>query len=296
MLQKRTYLDPEVLARISRFALKARLVVEGFLTGLHHSPFKGFSQEFADYRPYILGDETKRIDWKVYARRDRFYVKEYQEETNLRGYILLDKSGSMGYGDKITKLDYGKFLGACLAYLLFKQKDGVGIITFDTKINEFIPPSSRKMNFTRIIEAIENTKPGSETSLSDVLFELAQRIKRRGLVIIISDLFDNPELVLRSLRSFRYRKHEIIVFQVLDRKEYRFPFYETAIFQDLETNEEMIIQPDSIRESYKKKFDNFLDNYKKEMLEAHIDYQLLYIDTPYDQALYTFLQKRAKLL
>ncbi len=296
MKEKRHYLDPEVLARISRLELRARLVVEGFLTGLHHSPFKGFSQEFADYRPYILGDETKRIDWKVYARRDRFYIKEYQEETNLRGYILLDRSGSMGYGSEITKLDYAKFLGACLAYLLFKQKDGVGIITFDTKINEFIPPSSRKTNFARIIETIEGTKPGGETSLSGVLFELAQRIKRRGLVIVISDLFDSPELVLKSLRSFRYRKHELIVFQVLDPKEYRFPFYETAIFQDLETDEELVIQPDSIRESYQKKFSNFLENYKKKMLEARIDYQLMSIDTPYDQALFTFLQKRAKLL
>uniref|UniRef100_A0A7C4TIB7 DUF58 domain-containing protein n=1 Tax=candidate division WOR-3 bacterium TaxID=2052148 RepID=A0A7C4TIB7_UNCW3 len=295
-MEKKKYLDPEVLARISNLDLRAKLVVEGFLTGLHHSPFKGFSQEFADYRPYILGDEPKRIDWKVYARRDRFYIKEYQEETNLRGYILLDKSGSMGYGEKITKLEYAKFLSACLAYLFFKQKDGVGIITFDTKINDFIPPSAKKINFTRLIETIEKANAGNETSLSRVLFELAQRIKRRGLVIIISDLFDFPEQVLKSLRSFRARKHEIIVFQVIDPKEHTFPFFETSIFEDLETGEQLIIQPDSIRESYRKKFEDFLNNYQKRMLEAHIDYQLMRTDTPYDRGLFAFLQKRARLL
>lgn len=296
MKNKARYLDPEVIARLARLDLKARLVVEGFLTGLHHSPYKGFSQEFTDYRPYIPGDELKSIDWKVYARRDRFYIKEYQEETNLRAYILLDKSGSMGYGKNITKLEYAKFLSACLAYLLFKQRDGVGIMTFDTKINDFIPPSAKKINFTRIIEVIDHITPGGETSLAQVLFELGQKIKRRALVILISDLFDEPALVLKSLKSFHARKHEIVVFQIIDAQELSFPFMETALFQDMETNEHIALDPIAIRNSYQKKFKDFLNNYRRNLNEARIDYELINTEQTFDRALLTYLQKRAKLL
>ncbi|MGQ9465413.1 MAG: DUF58 domain-containing protein [bacterium] len=296
MKNKTGYLHPEVIARLARLDLKARLVVEGFLTGLHHSPYKGFSQEFTDHRPYIPGDELKRIDWKVFARRDRFYIKEYQEETNLRAYILLDKSGSMGYGRHTTKLEYAKFLSACLAYLLFKQRDGVGIISFDTKINDFIPPSAKRINFTRIIETIEGINSGNETSLAQVLFELGQKIKRRALVILISDLFDKPELVLKSLRSFRARKHEIIVFQIIDAQEFTFPFRETAIFQDMETNENIVIDPAAIHNSYQKRFRDFLDYYRRGMREACLDYELINTEQKFDQALFAYLQKRAKLL
>ncbi len=290
------YLDPEVLARISRLDLKAKLVVEGFLTGLHHSPHKGFSQEFADHRPYMPFDELKLIDWKIYARRDRFYIKEYQEDTNLRAYILLDKSGSMGYGEKVTKLDYAKFLSACLSYLLFKQRDGVGIITFDTKINDFVPASAKKLNFARIIEIIDKTNSGAETSLAQVLFETGQRIKRRALVLVISDLFDEPQKVIKSLKSFRARKHEIIVFQIVDPRELTFPFSESAIFQDMETNENLTIEPGTIRDSYQKKFRDFLNHYQQAMLESHIDYELINTTQTFDQALFAYLQKRARLL
>ncbi|MEO0184286.1 MAG: DUF58 domain-containing protein [candidate division WOR-3 bacterium] len=296
MKSKTGYLNPEVLARLSRLDLKARLVVEGFLTGLHHSPYKGFSQEFTDYRPYMPGDELKRIDWKVYGRRDRFYIREYQEETNLRAYILLDKSGSMGYGKNITKLEYAKFLSACLAYLLYKQRDGVGIITFDTKIHDFVPASAKKMNFTRILQAIDGTSPGNETSLARVLFELGQNIKRRALVIIISDLLDKPDMVLKSLKSFRARKHEIIVFQILDPQEFTFPFSETALFQDMETDENLVVEPGAIRESYRNKFKEFLHAYNNGMLESRIDYALINTTEAYDHALFSYLQKRSKLL
>jgi|UniRef100_A0A7V3RGE1 uncharacterized protein (DUF58 family) len=289
------YLDPEVLARISRLELKARLVVEGFITGLHHSPYKGFSQEFTDYRPYIPGDEIKRIDWKVYARRDRFYIKEYQEETNLRAYILLDKSGSMGYGNRITKLEYAKFLSACLAYLLFKQRDGVGLITFDTGINDFIPPSLKRVNFTRIMETIDKTSSGNETSLSRVLFEVGQKIKRRGLVILISDLFDAPDLVLKSLKSFKARKHEMIVFQTLDPDEISFPFVEGAIFQDMETEDKIVIEPKVIKNIYLKKFNEFVNQYQKGLLGSKIDYQLINTSENFERALLYYLQKRARL-
>jgi uncharacterized protein (DUF58 family) len=290
------YLNPEVLARLAGIDLKARLVVEGFLSGLHASPYKGFSQEFADYRQYIPGDEPKRIDWKVYGRRDRYYIKEYQEETNLRAYILLDTSGSMGYGRTVSKLEYTKYLSASLAYLLFKQKDGVGIVTFDREVREIIVPSSRKVSFMHILEIIEKAKSGGETSLSVVLAQLSQKLKRRGLVILLSDLLDDPENIIQSLRSLRSRKHEILVFQILDRDEYTFPFERSAIFSDLERTDELIVQPDIVRESYQKRFTQFLRTCRQKMLESYIDYELIYTDTTYDRALFSYLKKRQRLL
>ena len=296
MSTSKKYLNPEVIARLSRLDIKARLVVEGFLSGLHTSPFKGFSQEFADHRQYMAGDELKSVDWKVYGRTDRFYVKEYQEETNLRAYILLDKSGSMGYGKRISKLEYAKYLGASLAYMLFKQKDNVGIATFDTRIEEIIPPSARRTNFMMILKTIADATSGSETNMSDVLYQLAQRIKRRGLVIVLSDLIDDPASLVKALKSFRHRKHEILVFQILDTDERDFPFQESAIFTDLEDGSEQIVTPGLMRDRYRARFRRFIEYYHKNMLESHIDHTVLYTTTPYDRALFAYLQKRARLL
>jgi uncharacterized protein (DUF58 family) len=290
------YLDPEVIARLSRLDIKARLVVEGFLSGLHTSPFKGFSQEFADHRQYMPGDELKNIDWKVYGRSDRFYIKEYQEETNLRAYLLLDKSGSMGYGKSISKLEYAKYLGASLAYMLFRQKDNVGIATFDTRIREIIPPSARRTNFMMILRAIADAIPGGETNMNDVLYGLAQKIKRRGLVILLSDLMDDPAELVKALRSFRHRKHEILVFQILDTDEVNFPFTESAIFTDLEDGSEQIVSPGSVRARYRKRFKEFIEYYRQHLLESRIDHSVLYTDTAYDKALFAYLQKRSRLL
>jgi uncharacterized protein (DUF58 family) len=276
--------------------IKARLVVEGFLSGLHASPFKGFSQEFADHRQYMPGDELKSIDWKVYGRSDRFYIKEYQEETNLRAYILLDKSGSMGYGRSISKLEYAKYLSASLAYMLFKQKDNVGIATFDTRIREIIPPSSRRTNFMMILKAIADANPGGETNMNGVLYQLARRIKRRGLVILLSDLLDEPGDLVKALRSFRHRKHEILVFQILDSDELDFPFSESAIFADLEDGSEQVISPQLIRERYRIRFREFIDYYHRRLLESHIDHSVLRTNTAYDKALFAYLQKRSRLL
>ena len=271
-------------------------MVEGFLSGLHASPLKGFSQEFADYRQYMPGDELKRIDWKAYGRSDRFYIKEYQEETNLRAYILLDKSGSMGYGQRISKLEYAKYLAASLAYMLIKQKDSVGIATFDKRIEEIIPPSARRTNLMMILRTIARASAGGETSVHDVLFQLAQKIKRRGLVILLSDMLDDPEDVLKALRSFRYRKHEVIVFQILDEDEKNFPFEESAIFSDLETDSEMVVTPGLMRSRYRKRFREFLEFCHRNLLESHIDHTVLETTTPYDRALFAYLQKRARLI
>ena len=266
------------------------------MSGLHTSPYKGFSQEFADYRQYMPGDEPRRLDWKVYGRTDRFYIKEYQDETNLRAYILLDKSGSMGYGSGMTKLEYAKYLGATLAYLFHKQRDSVGIATFDTTINEYIPPSAKRTNFMHILTAIDHARAGAETSLSKVLSQLAQKIKRRGLVIVLTDLLDEPDTVLRALKSFRYRKHELLVLHILDKDESTFPFNKQAVFVDMETRNEMTIQPEIIRESYKKRFQKLLETYRKKLLSAHIGYELLFTDTPYDRALLAYLHKRGMML
>lgn len=295
MQRPKTYLDPEVLARLSRLDLKAKLVVEGFMSGLHMSPYRGFSQEFVDYRQYMPGDEPKRIDWKAYSRTDRFYIKEYQEETNLRAYLVLDTSGSMGYGEKISKLEYAKYLCASLAYLFVKQKDSVGIATFDTEIRTLIPPSARQTNFKHILQAIERTEPHGETALSDIMLQLAQKIKRRGLVILISDLLDDPVRVVRSLRSFRYRKHEILVFHILDKDEETFPFTMPAVFRDLEDATEITIEPRLMRDSYRKRFQELLSSYHRSLLEAHIDHEIMYTVMPYDRALFRCLQKRGRL-
>lgn len=271
-------------------------MVEGFLSGLHASPLKGFSQEFADYRQYMPGDELKRVDWKAYGRSDRFYIKEYQEETNLRAYILLDKSGSMSYGKGISKLEYAKYLGASLAYMLIRQKDSVGIATFDKRIEEIIPPSARRTNLMMILRAIEQASAGGETDLHGVLFQLAQKIRRRGLVILLSDMLDDPDNVLKALRSFRYRKHEVIVFHILDKDEKDFPFKESAIFSDLENGSEMVVTPGLMRARYKKRFAEFLDSCHRNLLESHIDHTILETTTPYDRALFAYLQKRARLI
>jgi uncharacterized protein (DUF58 family) len=295
MQHHKNYLDPEVLARLSRLDLKAKLVVEGFMSGLHMSPYRGFSQEFVDYRQYMPGDEPKRIDWKAYSRTDRFYIKEYQEETNLRAYLVLDTSGSMGYGKKITKLEYAKYLCASLAYLFVKQKDSVGIATFDTEIQTLIPPSAKQTNFKHILQAIERAEPRGETALSDIMLQLAQKIKRRGLVILISDLLDDPLQVVKSLRSFRYRKHEILVFHILDKDEETFPFTMPAVFRDLEDNTEITIEPRLMRDSYRKRFQELLSSYHRSLLEAHIDHEIMYTVMPYDRALFRCLQKRGRL-
>lgn len=295
MRQPETYLDPEVLARLSRLDLKAKLVVEGFMSGLHMSPYKGFSQEFVDYRQYMPGDEPKRIDWKAYSRTDRFYIKEYQEETNLRAYLVLDTSGSMGYGKNISKLEYAKYLSASLAYLFVKQKDSVGIATFDTRIQTLIPPSAKRTNFKHILQAIERAQPRGETALSDIMLQLAQKIRRRGLVILISDLLDDPGQVVRSLRSFKYRKHELLVFHILDKDEETFPFTIPAVFQDLEDASEVTIEPHLIGDSYRKRFQELLRTYHRSLLEAHIDHEIMYTVMPYDRALFRCLQKRGRL-
>lgn len=289
-------LRPEVVARLKGIDLKARLVVEGFLSGLHRSPYKGFSVEFTEYRPYMPGDELKRLDWKVYAKTDRFYTREYEEETNLKAYLILDGSGSMGYSsNRVSKLEYGSCLAASLAYLLLHQHDSVGLAVVDSKIRSYIPPRLSPSHLHILLDAIAKTEPGKETNLARAFHELAERIRRRGLVLVISDLLDDADEVVRALSHFRSRKHEVLVFQILDPNELRFDFKQPLILKDLETGQELSTDPRVLAREYRLAIKEFIEQLKRRCREGLIDYELITTDTPYDRALFRYLTKRQRL-
>jgi uncharacterized protein (DUF58 family) len=292
----RKYLDPAVISRLKGIDIKARLVVEGFVSGLHRGPYKGFSVEFAEHRQYMPGDPIRYIDWKVYGKTDRFYIKEYEEETNLRAYIILDGSGSMGYSSNgITKLEYGCYLGASLAYLMLKQQDSVGLLVFDTKLRKYIPPRSVKRHLHVLLRELADLKAREETDLGQSLHELAQRVKRRGLVILISDLLDDEERVIRGLKLFRHMKHEVIVFHVLDPYEVAFPFEQEVILRDLETDEEVPAVPWEIRREYRDRVAAWIDKYRTVLRQSGIDYVPVKTSTTFDVALFSYLEKRQRL-
>ncbi len=292
----RRFLDPKVVSKLATMELRARLVVEGFVTGLHRSPYKGFSVEFAEHRQYMPGDPLKHIDWKVFGKTDRFYIKEYEEETNLRGYVLLDASASMGYGaDRITKLEYGSYLAAALIYLMLKQQDAAGLLVFDERIREFIPPRSNPRQLHMLLSELDKTEASSSTGIGEVLHELAKRMKRRGLVILISDLLDDPDTVIPGLKHFRHMKHEVIVFHVLDPREVEFRFEADATFRDMETGEMMTTEPLAIRGDYLAAVSEWTARLRRECAESRIDYVQVMTSTPYDRALFSYLEKRKRM-
>jgi len=290
------YLRPDVVSRLSRLDLIARLVVEGFITGLHRSPYHGFSVEFSEHRPYMPGDSLRHIDWKVWGRTDRYYVKQFEEETNLRAYILLDSSGSMGYtSGNITKLQYAKYLTAALSYLMLRQRDAVGLVTFDKKIRTYLPPRSIFSILSLTLKELDRLEAGGETNLSNIFHDLAERIKRRGLIIILSDLLDDPLKVLNALKHFRHRKHEVIVFHILDPMEHTFTFKKDSLFIDMETGEKIQTEPWHIRSLYRKGINILLEEYKRECLQHRIDYVFLDTSQPFDIALFRYLVMRKRI-
>lgn len=293
---KKGYIDPLIVAKLSTILLKARFVVEGFIAGLHQSPYKGFSLEFAQHREYSPGDETRHIDWKVYGRKDKYFVKQYQEETNLKGYILLDRSASMGYRSKgITKLQYGSYLAASLAFLMLRQQDSVGLATFDERIKKYIPPRQSKGHLSLILKELENLVPSSQTGINRSLRELGQYTKRRGLIILISDLLDEQEKVLNALKYFRFKKHEVIVFHLLDPAELELPFTNVLWLEDMENKKRVLTHPGIIREKYKNVIKEFVETYKLSCLRSDIDYCLMDTKTPLDFALGAYLARRKML-
>jgi len=289
------YLDPAVLARIGSLDLKAKTVVEGVLSGLHRSPKRGYSVEFAEYRQYLPGDALSMIDWKVYARSDRHYVKKFEEDTNLDCHLLLDVSGSMSYGSHgVTKRDYACYLAASLAYLMHRQRDAVGLIAFDDQIVQRLPPSARASHLRTVLLTLERMPRGSKTNVARPLADLAKVLAKRGLVVVISDLLDEPAGVIRGLRHFRQRGTDVIVFHVLDPQELSFTFDDVARFRDVESSSEVFADPAAVRGEYLKAVGGFLETYKRELGGAGIDYHLLDTSKPLDLALVSYLKARGR--
>jgi uncharacterized protein (DUF58 family) len=289
------YLDPATIARLGTLELKARTIVEGFLTGLHRSPFKGFSVEFAEYRQYLPGDDLATLDWKVYARTDRHFVKKFEEETNLECHILLDVSASMGYGSAgITKLQYASFLAAALAYLMNQQRDAVGLIPFDDKIIKMVPPRARPGHLTSLLVTLERLQIGARTDVAKPLKDLAEAIRKRGLVVLISDLLDDADKVIQGLKHFKFRGTEVIVFQILDPAELRFPFERAARFRDVETSDEVLAVPEVVREQYLEAINDLQERYRRELRLAGIDYVMLDTSIPLENGLMSYLLTRRR--
>jgi len=280
-----------LIHRLQPLSLRAKVVVEGFLTGLHRSPYHGFSVEFAEHRMYQPGDPLKHIDWKVVGRTDRFYIKQYQEETNLRAQVLLDLSGSMGFkaGGEVTKAEYGRTLAAALIYLLLNQRDAVGLTLFDTDPREMLPPRSALTWRNELWAALERHEPGGETRLGDVLHRVAERIKRRGLVILISDLLDDPTEILAGLHHFRHLGQDVLVFQVLDPRELDFAFGRESRFEALETGETIAANPWQVQDAYRDQMDEFLETIKAGCARHQVRHHLLTTETPLEEALTTLL-------
>jgi uncharacterized protein (DUF58 family) len=291
------YLNPAVVSKLANMELRARLVVEGFITGLHKSPYHGFSVEFAEHRQYMPGDDIKHLDWKIYGRTDRYYIKQFEEETNLKSYIVLDNSLSMSYASEgnISKLRYASFLAASLFYMMIKQQDAVGLAIFNEQLHTYLPPHATKGYLRQLLVALERIEPAKRTGAGKALHQVADRIRRRGLVIIISDLLDNPDDIMAALKHFRHKKNEVIVMHVLDPKERSFAFGNDAIFRDVETTERMSTQPWQIQRAYQRAMADSINRLKKECRENYVDYVLLDSSTTYDVALIEYLMKRSKI-
>ena len=294
--QPTRFIDPAVLTRISSLELVARTVVEGFIAGLHRSPHLGFSVNFAEYRSYRPGDDIRKLDWKVYGRLDKFFVKEYEGETNTSIHLILDCSRSMAYRNKgIQKLEYGQFLAASLGYFVFKQRDGVGFVSYDEEVREFVPARGSMGHLNSVLHAIERTQPGEKTNFVKSLVSVAERLRRRGIVVVISDLYDDPPHVMEGLRHLVYRGNDVMVFHVLDPEELRFDFDQSAQFIDMETRAEMHVIPDYVREEYRRVLKDQIAYYERECRKDRMDYALLDTSQPLDHALFTYLLRREQL-
>jgi uncharacterized protein (DUF58 family) len=307
------YLDPVVASRLDNMELRARLIVEGFITGLHRSPYHGFSVEFAEHRPYHPGDELRHIDWKVYAKTDRFYVKQYEEETNLRSYVVLDTSPSMRYrrAAELSKLQYGAHLAAALHYLMVKQRDASGLMGFDEDVHTALPPKSTRRYLRQLLLRLERLTADAEgdadgedehrTSAAAAIDEVAERIGRRAFVVVITDLFENVAAhddLLKALRHLRHRGHEVLVFHVLEaetERQFQFPDV-PMVFRDVETGEEMSVQPAQLRENYAEAARHFAERFRRRCREHDVAYVEMDTAQPYDTALLEYLNKRRKLV
>lgn len=297
-------LDPEALAKIHRLDFLARGVMEGSVTGRHRSPFRGSSVEFAEHREYANGDDIRMLDWRVYGKSDRYYVRQYEDETNLRATILLDASASMCYtgtmssvrrGKSLSKFDYGRYLSASLLHLMVHQQDAVGLVTFDTAVRRYLPSRSRVSHLKALLEELHNTKPGGETSIAPILHDIAERIKRRGLVILISDLFDDPSEILKALHHFRFRKHEVVLMHVMAEEELSFPFEKWSLFEDMEVASNRIeLDPRATRAAYLDEVRKFVSEIRKGCGEMRVEYVPMNTRKDFDTALLEYLAGRLR--
>ncbi len=287
--------DPTSLSKYGRLVLVARTLVEGFLSGVHKSPYKGFSVEFAEHRQYYPGDEIRHIDWRAYGKTDRYYIKEYEEETNLRAHLIVDASGSMAYrGKNQSKFEYTQYVAASLAYLMLHQRDAVGLGLHDTKIRKLIPPKATSKHLLQVINALQESQPGGETAMAPLWHGLADQFTRRGLVIILSDCFDNVEAATAgSLQHFRHGRHEVLLFHILAPEELEFPFSRWTQFRNLEVaGHKLLVDPQRLRKEYLKNFNEFCRTLRDAAGKAQVDYHLMRTDEPVDRALGIYLTKR----
>ena len=288
------YLKPEVIRQVARLDLRAKFIVEGFIAGLHASPFHGFSVEFSEHRRYSAGDNISDIDWNVYAKTDRFYIKKFEAETNLNGYLVMDLSGSMGYTYRqdMTKFEYSISLAAALGYLMIHQQDPVGLVAFDQQVRQSLAPKSKRSQLGRILSLLAQLKPAGETSIPKSLHQVASMIRHRSLVILFSDLLGDSEPILKALHRLRFSGHDVIIFHVLDEAEALFPFEGMLELEDNETHETLTVDADAIKADYLEEVAAFQGLYRKECLSARIDYNALHTGMPFDKALMSYLLSR----
>jgi uncharacterized protein (DUF58 family) len=289
------FVDPKILARIRNLELLARNVVDGFINGLHRAPYFGASIDFAEHRGYVAGDDIRRVDWKLYARTDRYFVKQYEADTNANFAVLLDVSKSMSFASQgVSKLEYASFLAACLAYLSHRQRDRVGIVTFDEDIVSFVPPSAKHFNvLLQTLDRARAVKPGRVLA---TLGKVAEHFKRRSIIALISDLYENPDDVLEAMKPYRYLGNDLVVFHVLDPAELDFPYKDASRFQDLESGEEIPVIPDSFADEYRQMMRAHIDALTTKFSEARIDYVQLNTSKPLDEALFAYLGNRERLM
>lgn len=290
------FFNPQTLARLEGLELQARQIVEGFVSGLHQSPYHGFSIEFAEHREYVQGDDLRYVDWKVFGKTDRFYLKQYEEETNFSCYTLLDTSESMLYRSDaapVSKLHYAQFVAAALSYLVLRQQDAVGLATFDNQVRNFIRASSQPAHLKQLCHVMEQAPASGESSIGPILHDLAERLKRRGLVLIISDFFDDVDQILLGLKHFRHRRHEVVVLQIIDPAEQDFPFRDPTLFRGLEGGPETMTDPRALKSAYQREFESFLLAIRRGCREMHMDHLLLRTDAPLEIVLSQFLSSRS---
>ena len=290
------FISSDRVAKLNNLFLKAKFVVEGFIIGLHKSPYHGYSVEFSEHRPYTFGDEMKNIDWKLWARTDKYYVKEFEEETNLSAHILFDKSLSMGYSSgTIKKIDYAKLLASSLSYLMIKQQDATSLNIFNETITSMIHPSAKPSHLKILISELEKLSPSGTTDISKVLHRLAESIKMKGLIILISDFYSDLEQTISGLKHLKFYGHDIIIFHLLDPKEISLDFKGRVEFIDLETGAKIITEPDFIRKEYKSSIEEYINMLNKECRKLNIDHILVNTSMDIDKLLYMYLKKRSKV-